>query len=348
MSAPGQASGHDVCHCQFVFKPALKLFVDLSVIICTHQPRADYLRRTLSSLQTQTLPLEQWELLVVDNASQPPVAPGYGLAWHPRGRHACEAALGLTPARLRGIAETRGAWLVFVDDDNVLAGDYLVQVLAIAAQHPRLGVFGAGTLRPEFEIPPPPELKNFLSLLALREVEAPRCGSRPSLAANLPCGAGLCVQRETAEEFAKLVGQLPAGVVLGRKGGELFSHEDDLFSWAAAGVGMEFGVFPELRITHLIAAGRLNRNYFLRLIYYHTFSHWILHYLLAGETPRRTGLLRRAQLIPHAVRRGIFSTRCLWRLAQGEDRAARFIAENRLRTMTNSKRFNGTRLMAVQ
>lgn len=311
--------------------------MDISVIICAHNPREDYLRRTLAGLRAQTLPVEKWELLLVDNASQPPVAQNHDLAWHPQGRHVNAATLGLTPARLRGIAEARGPWLVFVDDDNVLAADYLARVMAIAADHPRLAVFGAGTLRPEFEIPPPPELKNLLSLLALREAEAPLWGTNPRDAANLPCGAGLCVRRETAGEFARLVEQLQTGVVLGRKGGELFSHEDDLFSWAAAKAGLEFGVFPELRITHLIGAGRLNRDYFLRLIYYHTFSHWILHYLLAGQTPRRAGLLRRARLIPHALRRGIFSARCQWRLAQGEDRAARFIAENRLEPMRNDR-----------
>lgn len=315
----------------------MKTAVEISVIICAHNPRADYLRRTLAALQAQTLPLEKWELLLVDNASQPPVAQGHDLAWHPQGRHIVEATLGLTPARLRGIAEARGPWLVFVDDDNVLAADYLAKVMAIAADHPRLAVFGAGDLRPEFEIPPPPELKNLLSLLALRDVAAPRWGDNPQEAANLPCGAGLCTRRETAAEFAKLVAKLQTGVVLGRKGGELFSHEDDLFSWAAARAGMEFGVFPELRITHLIGAGRLNREYFLRLIYYHTFSHWILHYLLAGERPRRAGLLRQARLVPHALRRGIFSARCQWRLAQGEDRAARFIEENGLKAMTNEE-----------
>ena len=40
--------------------------------------------------------------------------------------------LGLTPARLRGIRESRGELLVFVDDDNVLERDYLEVALALA------------------------------------------------------------------------------------------------------------------------------------------------------------------------------------------------------------------------
>ena len=40
-----------------------------SVIICTHNPRENYLRRVLEALRAQTLPPAQWELLLIDNAS---------------------------------------------------------------------------------------------------------------------------------------------------------------------------------------------------------------------------------------------------------------------------------------
>jgi glycosyltransferase involved in cell wall biosynthesis len=309
---------------------------ELSVIICSHNPRPEYLGRTLAALKAQTLPLEEWELLLVDNASKTPLAQSYDLTWHPGGRQVREEVLGLTPARLRGIAEARGNWLVFVDDDNVLANDYLAKVRAISASEPRLAVFGSGKLEPEFEIPPPGELKSLLSMLALRDADAPRRGNDPKDSAILPCGAGLCVRRETAGQCAALVEQLKACVVLDRKGGELFSHGDDLFSWAAARAGMEFGVFPELRIKHLIGAGRLNQAYFLRLIFYHAFSHGILRYLLAGEMPRRAGWGRRLRLIPHALRRGMFSARCQQGWLQGEDRAACLIEENNLRPLNKN------------
>jgi hypothetical protein len=40
--------------------------VDASVIICTHNPRPEYLRRVLGALETQTFDKKRWELLVVD------------------------------------------------------------------------------------------------------------------------------------------------------------------------------------------------------------------------------------------------------------------------------------------
>ena len=44
--------------------------ISISAIICTHNPRPDYLRRVLDALKAQTLPKEQWELLLIDNASK--------------------------------------------------------------------------------------------------------------------------------------------------------------------------------------------------------------------------------------------------------------------------------------
>src|SRR5204862_5153681 len=101
--------------------------MQLSVILCTHNPRPDYLASTLEALRNQILPQEAWELVLVDNASDPTVVSATRLGWHKNGRQVREEKLGLTPARLRGIAEAKGEMLVFVDDDNVLAADYLTE-----------------------------------------------------------------------------------------------------------------------------------------------------------------------------------------------------------------------------
>lgn len=56
----------------------------LSVIICTHNSRTNYMRRVLDALDAQTLPKEQWELLLIDNASREKSANIWDLSWHPR------------------------------------------------------------------------------------------------------------------------------------------------------------------------------------------------------------------------------------------------------------------------
>lgn len=304
--------------------------IHVSTIICAHNPRSKVLGRVLESLRAQSLPKEQWEFLLVDNGSTEVLACQWDLSWHPNGRHIREDTLGLTPARLRGIEEARGQLLVFVDDDNVLAEDFLERAWRIAELHTHLGAFGAGVLAPEYEIAPPPELAPHLRLLAVRHARSPLWSNHLKDSDCIPWGAGLCVRKEIARAFARLIEGLRATCVIGRRGQELFSGEDDLFSWAAAGNERGFGVFPELRLTHLIAASRLNRAYMLRLIHDHAFSHAVLRYLLTAAASPKAGLLRYIRLLLHGIKNGSFSMRCHWALLQGEVKAAEFIGKNNL------------------
>ena len=303
----------------------------VSVILCTHNPRPDYFGRVLAALRAQTTPLQQWEFLVIDNASNERLEDLWDLSWHPHGRHVRENELGLTAARLRGIKESSGDLLVFVDDDNVLAADFLEQAEAISARCPFLGAFGAGVLEPEFEAPPPPELLPRLHMLALRSVPSALWSNNPQDSACIPWGAGLCVTRRTANFYQQLVKKLTINSVLDRRGQQLFSGGDNVFSWASAGVGQGFGLFPELRVTHLILAGRLNQRYFVRLIHDHAFSHGVLRYLLAGIQQQRVKIFRYGFLLLHGIKNGRFSMLCQWAASRGEDCAARFITQNRLR-----------------
>ena len=283
---------------------------DISVIVCTHNPRRDYLSRTLEGLARQTVPRDRWELILVDNASDTRVAETFDLTWHARARHVREDQIGLTPARLRGIAEASGDLIVFVDDDNVLAPDYLEQAAAIHSEYSFLGVFGAGVLEPEFESAPPDEVRPHLALLALRTVSKTCWSNNPDDHRSIPWGAGLCVSRPIADLYQQFLARLEVTPVVDRKADDLFSGGDDVLSWTAAAAGLGFGIFPQLRVTHLIGSARLNRTYFLKLIHDHAFSASILRYLLARVEPRRIRWTTHVHLLLHGLRNGYFSMRC--------------------------------------
>jgi glycosyltransferase involved in cell wall biosynthesis len=310
-----------------------------TVILCTHNPRPEYLRRALDALKMQTLPLSEWELLLIDNASRTRLSEFWDLSWHPNARHVREDDPGLTSARLRGITEARGELLVFIDDDNVIARDFLEQVQVTVACHPHLGVFGAGTLEPEFEISPPPALRPFLGLLALRSVPSALWSNNCEDVALIPWGAGMSVTREVAKSYPELIQRLNVKAIIDRRGQRLYSAGDDLFSWASIIIGKGFGLFPNLRVTHLISADRLNQRYFLRLIHGHQFSHEIIKYLLTGvQSTNGQGsinLLRNLRILLHGIKNGQFSMRCRWASIRGRDHAARFVSENRLRPVEN-------------
>ena len=99
--------------------------IKASVIICAHNPRGTSLHRTLEALDRRSLSKEEWELLLIDNASKEPLASRFDLSWHPNAQHMVENELGLFPARLCGMREARSDLLIFVDDDNVLEPNYL-------------------------------------------------------------------------------------------------------------------------------------------------------------------------------------------------------------------------------
>lgn len=231
-------------------------------MVCTWNPRQDYLQRTLDALARQTLPAELWELVVVDNHSSPPVAER-GFAMPGNARLVLEAQAGLTSARLRGIAETRGEMLVFVDDDNLLAPDYLEVARRIAAEHPKIGVFGGRSL-PEFEAPPPEWMKPFWPNLALHDFDEDQWTNRRDFSC-FPCGAGMCIRRDAANRYVMLVQRDSFRKGLDRSAGSLSSGGDTDIVLETLSGGWGVGRFKELSLLHIIPAARMSVEYHCRL-----------------------------------------------------------------------------------
>jgi hypothetical protein len=144
---------------------------------------------------------------------------------------------------------------------------------------------------------------------------------------------GLCITRKVANFYRQFVPELGITAVLDRRGKLLFSGGDDVFSRVAAEVGLHFGVFPELQITHLIPEGRLNQDYLLRLIHDHSLSHGVLDYVLDGTCPQRTDLVRLVHLLLHGMTNGLLSMRCQWAASREAADAAKFISANCLRSL---------------
>lgn len=237
----------------------------LSVIICTHNPKPEYLIRVLDALKHQSLPQSEWELLLIDNASQSILAQSVDLSWHPHSRHIREETLGLTPARLRGIAEAQANILVFVDDDNILDSDYLTNVLKIAKEYPCLGAWGCGQSIPEFEVPPPDWAEPYLPKLALKKLDKDKWSNIwPS--ETTPCGAGLVIRKEVGKKYTELLNNNPARKKLGRTGTVLLGGEDLDLAATAVDIGLGTGQFVCLKLIHLIPASRLELNYLLSLV----------------------------------------------------------------------------------
>lgn len=235
----------------------------------THNPDLHRFRATLDGLRRQTLAAEHWTVVVVDNASTAfPSATDYANVCPTGLRVVREPALGLSPARRCGIREAASPFIVFADDDNVLAPDYLANVLAIFTAHPRLGLAGGKSL-PQFDSAPPIWASEFYSLLALRDLgdtEILAAGLRPAGAiinqypSCAPIGAGLAASVSALQPWL----DHPAALS-DRRGTDLSSAGDNDIVLCALRAGWEVGYFPSLRLTHLIPVSRLEATYLARL-----------------------------------------------------------------------------------
>jgi glycosyltransferase involved in cell wall biosynthesis len=235
----------------------------LSVIICTHNPREEFIRRTLVALFQQSLPLAEWELLLIDNASEAPLVGRIDLSWHPQGRHLQEPKLGKLNAWLMGMREARADVLLFVDDDNVLANDYLEQALAVGIQWPFVGAWG-GSVIPEFEIPLPEWVGDQVWRLTSVNVKEDVWSNLREDFATYPVGAGMCIRRSVADRYLEWCRTNQRSSALDRSGKGLAGYGDMDLCQCAIDVGLGAGRSIKLKLTHLIPKSRLTLDYFVR------------------------------------------------------------------------------------
>ena len=331
----------------------MSAFPSISVVIPTHNPRQDYLRRVLEALRSQTLPREQWEIVVVDNGSRVPLRAGavkgakvgryesgsaYAIAaasdsrlhsataaqigvtggdltltnlkhntpelelgWHPHARIVREERVGLTNARLRGFAETSGEVIVLVDDDNVLAPDYLEQVVRIEREYPFLGTW-SGALELELEPGSPEPLKELRGLLCERRVARDVWSNDRSNFAATPWGAGECIRRPVAEAYAGKVESEPRRRQLDLQGEQLVYGGDTDIAYTGLEMGLGMGVFASLRITHLTPKARCSEEYLLKNYEAHAYSEVLHHWVEHGAIPKqRTDLRGRLGLLARQI-----------------------------------------------
>ncbi|MEB3354651.1 MAG: glycosyltransferase [Cyanobacteriota bacterium] len=240
----------------------------LSVLIPSHNPRLPLLIQVLEALRQQTFAPEQWELLLIDNASDPPI-PADLVNWHPKARLVREPALGLTQARLRGIAQAQGEVLVWVDDDNVLDPGYLKAAVEAFRTNPRLGAAGGSSVACYTEPPPAWFVEGLVPLGCRDHGDQPVLMSwrehPPHYPSAAPIGAGLVIRREAIQVWADQVRNDGRRRAFGRTGKALSSGEDNDINLTLLAHGWELAYLPQLRLSHHIPAARLQEAYQQRL-----------------------------------------------------------------------------------
>src|SRR5947207_2185402 len=115
--------------------------IKISVVIATYN-REKYIRQALDALVLQTLPSESFEIIVVNNNSTDRSEEEI-LAFrkdHPElnFEYVIETNQGLSFSRNRGIHESSGGLVTFLDDDAIATPDFLKSCVDYHIQFPGL------------------------------------------------------------------------------------------------------------------------------------------------------------------------------------------------------------------
>jgi Glycosyl transferase family 2 len=231
----------------------------ISVVICTRN-RAESLRRVLASAAAMSVPgTLAWEMLVVDNGStdstQLVIAE---FASRLPLRTVIEPKAGLSNARNRGVAEARGDYICWTDDDVALGKNWLAAYASAFDRYPEADYFG-GPIELVLEAQELPRwfLENRAMLgnmLAERQLGDEELELSPS-GDRMPYGASFAVRigPQRAHLYDPELGVSPVQRRLGEEATIL------LALWKGGSTGRWV---PTAKLKHFIPAGRLSLEYF--------------------------------------------------------------------------------------
>jgi glucosyl-dolichyl phosphate glucuronosyltransferase len=229
----------------------------VSVVICSYN-RASLLRRALESVREQRCARGAFEVIVVDNNSSdetPAVIREAGASMPLT--HLREARQGLSFARNRGVAISRGDIVAFTDDDVRVAPDWIETLLRVAENHPDAAWFGGRVLAIWPRTPPSWLDRASWAPLALLDY-----GDRPltlgGAERRVAIGANLAVRRHV------LTGAGWFRADLQRVEDGVGSTEDHELQDRLAARGL-VGVYdPALTVYSPVDPGRMTRRYYRR------------------------------------------------------------------------------------
>ncbi|MDR0833893.1 MAG: glycosyltransferase family 2 protein [Candidatus Symbiothrix sp.] len=229
-----------------------------SIVICTYN-RAEALRQSLESAAKQDFPIEDFEIVVVDNNSPDATELVCGDLMHQYSniRYFKEIQQGVSYGRNRGVNEARGKFIAFVDDDETINSNYVDELNEFFKTHPQAELCSLPVV-PVFEAQPPKWLSPFTMRLITGAYDKGSVVKHVS-SKDYPGTGHAVFKRDLFLKYGAF------NTALGRKGSSLMGAEDKDFFLRLIQNGVACYYVPTAPIYHHISANKLTEDFFNRL-----------------------------------------------------------------------------------
>ena len=235
--------------------------MELSIVISTYNNAAS-LERALKSVAMQDADKSIWECVVVNNNSTDDTAERVAAFAKAHSdiniKLVDEPQQGLSYARNRGIAESKGQFIAFIDDDETINEGFVSAYIDLFRNH---GAFvGSGALKVCYETARPKWMSYYTEKMIANPLDL---GSEIITITRTitPTGGNMAFNREVFNLYGNF------DTNLGRKGGELFGgEENDLFE-RIRDLGERIFYTPHAIAYHHISDKKLTPEYFDKLSY---------------------------------------------------------------------------------
>ncbi len=231
-----------------------------SIIVCTYN-RDKYLYSALQCIAENGYPTDAYEIVLVNNMSTDNTESECQRFQNDyptvEFRYFVETQQGLSFARNRGIKESRGEILLFLDDDSYIQPNYLINLQHQLETFPNADAFG-GKIDPVFESGEPPK---WLSKWNYSWVSAIDMGDKvcPFEGKAFPIGANMGISKTMLSKIGVF------NTELGRSKKNLMGGEEkDLFERIRQQGGNIY-YFPDVVVQHVIPPSRTTKDYVKRL-----------------------------------------------------------------------------------
>ena len=178
-----------------------------------------------------------------------------------------EPKAGLTNARIAGTKQSKGDWVLFLDDDNELAKDYLLTAYDLINKYPLVKCWGPGHINVTLLDPCVPSWitarKDMFQEKYANEV---MFSNEKNWSSCHPAGTGMVIEKNILTGYVERV-QKNHYTLTDRLGKSLSSGGDTQIVFHAVAQGMYVGLSPELVMNHNIEPRKSTFKYLKKQTY---------------------------------------------------------------------------------